>query len=80
MDKRRIIRAWKDPEYRASLTAEQRAALPECPSGPPLTELDETELLGIVGGCYAQTREENSCLGLCATGNICTEGGANLSW
>ena len=28
-----IIRAWKDPDYRRSLTAEQRARLPAHPSG-----------------------------------------------
>ena len=28
-----IIRAWKDPDYRSSLTAEQRARLPAHPSG-----------------------------------------------
>ena len=28
-----IIRAWKDPEHRHSLTAEQRAQLPDHPSG-----------------------------------------------
>ena len=27
------IRAWKDPDYRRSLTAEQRARLPAHPSG-----------------------------------------------
>ena len=45
-----IIRAWKDPEFRASLTSEQRAALPESPSGKPMTELDEGDLTDIVGG------------------------------
>lgn len=45
-----IIRAWKDPEFRASLTSEQRAALPESPSGKPMTELDEGELTDVVGG------------------------------
>jgi mersacidin/lichenicidin family type 2 lantibiotic len=50
MKKEMIIRAWKDPEYRASLTAEERAALPESPSGRSMTELDEAELHGAVGG------------------------------
>jgi mersacidin/lichenicidin family type 2 lantibiotic len=45
-----IIRAWKDPEFRASLTSEERAALPELPSGTPVTELDEGELSDAVGG------------------------------
>jgi mersacidin/lichenicidin family type 2 lantibiotic len=54
MKKEQIIRAWKDPEYRASLTSEERAALPECPSGRSMTELDESELLGAVGGRKGQ--------------------------
>ncbi len=50
MDTTTIIRAWKDPEFRKSLTSEQRATLPECPSGQPMTELDEGELGDVVGG------------------------------
>ncbi len=45
-----IIRAWKDPEFRANLTSEQRRALPENPSGKPLSELDEGEMADVVGG------------------------------
>jgi mersacidin/lichenicidin family type 2 lantibiotic len=45
-----IIRAWKDPAFRASLTSEERAALPELPSGKPVTELEEDELADAVGG------------------------------
>lgn len=50
MDKQTIIRAWKDPSYRDHLSPEERAALPESPSGRPLTELDESDLAGAVGG------------------------------
>jgi mersacidin/lichenicidin family type 2 lantibiotic len=50
MKKEMIVRAWKDPKFRASLTSEERAALPESPSGRSMMELDEAELLGIVGG------------------------------
>ncbi|HEX8436541.1 mersacidin/lichenicidin family type 2 lantibiotic [Archangium sp.] len=50
MKKEMIIRAWKDPAFRASLTREERATLPESPSGRSMTELDESELLGIIGG------------------------------
>ncbi|MDY7226232.1 mersacidin/lichenicidin family type 2 lantibiotic [Hyalangium rubrum] len=50
MDPRNIIQAWKNPEYRARLSPEQRASLPECPSGRPLTELGEEELGDIIGG------------------------------
>jgi mersacidin/lichenicidin family type 2 lantibiotic len=54
MKKEMIIRAWKDPEYRARLSSEERAALPESPSGRALTELEESELLGAVGGRRAR--------------------------
>ena len=39
MNNTMIVQAWKSPEYRASLSNEQRTALPENPSGRPLTEL-----------------------------------------
>ncbi len=43
-----VIRAWKDEEYRNSLSDEQRALLPDNPAG--LVELDDSELAGIEGG------------------------------
>jgi mersacidin/lichenicidin family type 2 lantibiotic len=42
-----IIRAWKDAEYRDSLSEAQRALLPENPAG--LIELS-TDVLGVVAG------------------------------
>jgi len=50
MDTDLIIRAWKDPEFRARLSAEQRASLPDSPSGKPMTELDDADLQEITGG------------------------------
>lgn len=50
MKRETIVRAWKDPEFRARLSAEQRAFLPDSPSGKPLTELDDAELQEITGG------------------------------
>jgi mersacidin/lichenicidin family type 2 lantibiotic len=43
-----IVRAWKDPEYRKSLTPEQQASLPENPAEP--IPMSEAELKAIVGG------------------------------
>jgi mersacidin/lichenicidin family type 2 lantibiotic len=43
-----IIRAWKDEEYRRSLTEEQRAALPAHPAG--LVELSDEQLTAVNGG------------------------------
>lgn len=43
-----IIRAWKDPEYRESLSELEFAALPEHPAG--MIELSDADLGGVVGG------------------------------
>jgi mersacidin/lichenicidin family type 2 lantibiotic len=43
-----IIRAWKDEEYRLSLTEEQLAALPPNPAGQ--IELAEADLVEVAGG------------------------------
>jgi mersacidin/lichenicidin family type 2 lantibiotic len=45
-----IIRAWKDPEYRARLSAGERAELPESPAGQSVAELEESQLGHAVGG------------------------------
>lgn len=44
----RIIRAWKDPEYRLSLSEEDQMHLPENPAGA--IELTDDELDMAVGG------------------------------
>ena len=43
-----IVRAWKDEEYRASLTQAERALLPAHPAG--LIELDDEEMKKVMGG------------------------------
>jgi len=43
-----VVRAWKDEEYRNSLSAEQLAALPGNPAG--LVELDNQVLEEATGG------------------------------
>jgi len=51
-----IVRAWKDPEYRKTLTPEQLASLPPTPSGTPtLTEDDMTGIVGGEGTCTCLT-------------------------
>jgi|JI61114C2RNA_FD_contig_31_7465115_length_297_multi_3_in_0_out_0_1 mersacidin/lichenicidin family type 2 lantibiotic len=42
-----LIRAWKDADYRSSLTAAELAALPEHPAG--LVELPEEEMAEVNG-------------------------------
>ena len=48
MSKIDIIRAWKDEEYRQSLTDAERAALPENPAGK--IELTDADLGAVAGG------------------------------
>ncbi len=48
MSKKDIIRAWKDEEYRRSLSEAERAKLPEHPAG--LIELTDVELNTVAGG------------------------------
>ncbi|MCY1075295.1 mersacidin/lichenicidin family type 2 lantibiotic [Archangium lansingense] len=50
MSKETIIRAWKDPAFRASLSPEERAAVPESPSGRSICELEDSALEDAVGG------------------------------
>lgn len=48
MKKRDIIRAWRDEEFRLSLSEEQRAQLPANPAGS--VELADEDLLSVSGG------------------------------
>ncbi len=45
-----IVRAWKDQEYRNSLSAEEIAQLPEHPAG--MIELEDSALKGVLGGAW----------------------------
>ena len=49
----KIIRAWKDPEYRVSLSEEELNALPDNPAGA--IELTDEELDTAVGGSWRQS-------------------------
>ena len=49
MSIKNIIRAWKDEDYRLSLSEAERALLPEHPAG--LIELSGAEMDGVDGGC-----------------------------
>lgn len=54
----KIIRAWKDPEYRQALPEEERELLPENPAGA--IELTDEELDLAVGGHRPSWRPSNS--------------------
>ena len=53
MNKIDVIRAWKDPVYRAGLSREEIAALPGHPSG--LMELNEEQLKMASGSAILTT-------------------------
>lgn len=71
------IRAWKDRSYRASLSAEEQALLPENPVG--LIELTDDELKAVSGG-QAQTGPGVSSVSAmgCTSGNCSSVGGGNI--
>jgi len=50
-----VIRAWKDPAYRATLTAEELAQLPGHPSGA--LELPDEQLRAVTGAIALTTAE-----------------------
>ena len=54
MTKENIFRAWRDPEYRNSLSETERAALPDHPAG--WIELGTADLNDIAGGRLEVTR------------------------
>jgi len=54
-----VIRAWKDPEYRDSLTAAEQAALPEHPAG--LIELVDEELSSVNGAASYELATYGCC-------------------
>ncbi|HEX2915077.1 MAG TPA: mersacidin/lichenicidin family type 2 lantibiotic [Chloroflexia bacterium] len=61
-----IARAWKDAEYRKTLTPEQLAQLPENPAGE--SELSEEDLGDVAGGfrptnavCYSDRTRIQGC-------------------
>ena len=66
-----IIRAWKDEEYRLSLTEEQRALLPDNPAG--LLELSDADLENVQGGILNSVAV--ACTGIGACKNFFTFGG-----
>jgi mersacidin/lichenicidin family type 2 lantibiotic len=63
-----IVRAWKDPEYRKTLTPEELASLPENPAGKP--ELTADDLANVVGGAavIGERSSEPEGTYVCCTG------------
>jgi mersacidin/lichenicidin family type 2 lantibiotic len=63
MAKQQIIRAWKDPAYRNSLSAAERAALPANPAGG--IELSDRDLGKVAGGKIVWPTRYNFCSFFC---------------
>ena len=54
-----VVRAWRDEEYRNSLSAEERAGLPENPAG--LATISDDMIRSITGGCGATAGPGSYC-------------------
>jgi mersacidin/lichenicidin family type 2 lantibiotic len=63
-----IARAWKDPEYRKTLTPEELASLPENPAGK--AELTGKDLEGVAGGFHDTI---GTCAASCVCSVVCTK-------
>ena len=82
MNPKMSIRTWKDPEFRAHLTSEDRRALPDNPSAQPMTDLGEDAMGDVVGGvphCPPEHPQQNtrarwcgSAVDACPTGRGCS--------
>ncbi len=60
-----VVRAWRDEEYRNSLSEAERATLPEHPVG--LADIDDDVLRSVTGGCcepgvWTYTKPACSCV------------------
>jgi mersacidin/lichenicidin family type 2 lantibiotic len=53
MNKADVIRTWKDPLYRSTLTAEELGQMPTHPAG--ILELDDVQLRAISGSAVVTT-------------------------
>lgn len=65
MKKVDVIRAWRDGEYYASLTDEERHALPASPAAQ--IAIDDDVLCSVTGGCQVSFGG-----GMCPTSGYCT--------
>ena len=63
-----IIRAWKDADYRNSLSEDQRSQLPKNPAG--MIELSDAALETISGGIICSTTTADTGMG---TARNCTK-------
>jgi mersacidin/lichenicidin family type 2 lantibiotic len=62
MNTEKIIRAWKDADYRAGLNEGERKLLPEHPAG--IIEIRETEMDAVAGGATSGHRRPEAFITL----------------
>lgn len=87
MSHENIIRAWKDEEYRNSLSEEQRSQLPENPAG--MIELSDEDMQAIAGGNFWKKTKGIGCwlvgattviaVSIATSGIVCTLGAAGAA-
>jgi mersacidin/lichenicidin family type 2 lantibiotic len=65
-----IVRAWRDEDYRLSLSDEDRAALPESPAG--VIDLSDLDLEGAVGAASQHIQTLGCCGGLTTDAGFCS--------
>jgi mersacidin/lichenicidin family type 2 lantibiotic len=58
MTRKQIIRAWKDAEYRNSLSESERASLPENPAG--MIELSDASLNDATGALIRRVGDDST--------------------
>ena len=62
-----VVRAWKDPAYRFSLSDEEKKELPDNPAGESWNELEDEDLDSAAGG-----QQEMLDFPVTSGGHICT--------
>lgn len=60
-----VVRAWKDEDYRSSLSESESSLMPQNPAG--MVELSDSDLRRVTGGwaastCICDTRIIDSCV------------------
>ena len=60
-----VVRAWKDEQYRMSLTESERANLPQNPAG--VVELNDSDLEGVAGGSMDEAIDASVTATSCCT-------------
>ncbi|HKS26454.1 MAG TPA: mersacidin/lichenicidin family type 2 lantibiotic [Pyrinomonadaceae bacterium] len=80
MRKINIVRAWKDEDYRQSLSEAERAMVPQNPAG--MIELDDRDLGAVAGGTVfmpeAAMSERLLSFGCCTIWDECSL--SNCTW